>query len=140
MFTLLKLPSRELVSPDEEVYMSESRADRIARLSAVLPDKTVEQLENLTKEQDEKFIDAKGRELLVGSRVRLAFSDDADEEDTGVVLHISDGRTIVIAPKVTVKFGDGIQDKFSTHYTGCGYESIIPDPWQCDDLKIVNGD
>ena len=59
MFTLLKLPSRELVSPDEEVYMSESRADRIARLSAVLPDKTVEQLENLTKEQDEKFIDAK---------------------------------------------------------------------------------
>ena len=85
----------------------------------------------------ERIVDTDGREIVVGSRVKIAgFSE------VGEVTHISDpdgdvdddGRSFGIAPKITVAWWDGLEE-FGTSYAGFGYRD--DDPWQCEDLVVV---
>jgi hypothetical protein len=85
----------------------------------------------------ERFVDADKKEIIVGSRVTvdgyligrvISISDpDGDVDD--------DGRQIGIAPKITVEWGDGEDERFETSYTGSGYGDDAP--WQCEDLEVV---
>lgn len=85
----------------------------------------------------ERHVDADGREIVVGSRVKVA-----GFEDTGMVVSISDpdgdvddeGRAFGIAPRITVEWADG-EDTFGTSYAGSGYRD--DEPWECEDLVVV---
>jgi len=86
----------------------------------------------------ERIVDADGREIVVGTRVKVAGFDDV-----GFVTSISDpdgdcndeGRAFGIAPKVAVEWQDGSVEEFGTEYAGSGYRD--DDPWQCEDLVVV---
>ena len=89
----------------------------------------------------ERCVDADGREIVVGTRVKVAEFDDV-----GFVTSISDpdgdcndeGRAFGIAPKVAVEWQDGSVEEFGTEYAGSGFRD--DDPWQCEDLVVVGAE
>jgi hypothetical protein len=100
---------------------------------------------------NETYVDAKGAEISKGDRVRMAgwpweelplgerpVLTVAGEplsaaEASGTILSISDpdgdvgdeGRSIAIPPRITVRFDDGVEDRYPGHWLAAG-------PWDED--------
>jgi hypothetical protein len=84
--------------------------------------------------------DDNGRDLAVGSRVRLYGADSPD--DYGVVLGVSDadgdvrdGIPVAIPPYVRVRFDNGVEDTFPAHSTARWYDE--PPDYRCEDVEVV---
>lgn len=96
----------------------------------------------------EHVIDAEGKLILPGSRVRVANFDPREETEAachGVVAGISDldvtdgdyGRPEPVWPRVDVVFDDGSKEAYVTQPTAKGPGDVAP--YLCEDLELLDG-
>lgn len=82
------------------------------------------------------YVDADGREVYKGLRVLVG-------DEAGEIVGISapdadmeEGRFVAIAPRVTVRFLDGMEDSFSGTWTARGPNDEDA-PYRFDDITVT---
>jgi hypothetical protein len=100
---------------------------------------------------DDKYLDYKGNEMKVGTRI---FIDWEDDKVYGTVTQLDpqegdaddEGRPIAYGPYVTVKFDDGVEDRYQGYIGDIHYETDPKDgypypvaaDWAFDDVEVVS--